>query len=581
MTPLRWPGRRALVAAWVVGGAVVLALAGLPDVRRTQEARVLETAREMLAGGAASPRVWVVPQLNGKPRLQKPPLAYWATAASFAAFGVGTWSGRVPAILAAWLTVGLTFDIARRLFDRRAAACAAAVLTSSYMFVRFGTVAETDVWVALLTTAAVAALLRCFEIDAGAAVDASHSPAVARNARRRFIAWSHSAAAATGLIGLVKGPPLVYPLLFLVFACVARHQWRVLGRWVVCGAPLTVALLAVPWFAYVATIPEAADVLAREARVMTAGGGHRGGPHVVAELVLTAAAPWSGMVPLALAAAIPAAVRRRDAGVTTALAWLAAVLIPLLVIGQKQDHYMPPVLAPVAVLTGWFLVRSIDRIAGAVDADRWPEWAAPAVLAATLVAAAAMVVALPVAGHHVRGHVSAADIVVAAAAALVVIVAVARWRRRGYPAACLAVLAGAPPLVVATLLVWGPTLEPVTNRDVAAALRRELGVGPDVDLGARCAFYDEAESVVLCWAMRSVIPTVRTPRRLSAATARAAPPVLIATPRHESPAAATDGRSLPVPPPGYVERRRYQLERRPVVLYVPAATSPAEPSTSP
>ena len=73
------------------------AFLGHVPVTRSQEARVLETAREMLD---APRHGWVVPQLNGRPRMQKPPLAYWLTALSFKALGVGEAAGRLPAALA-------------------------------------------------------------------------------------------------------------------------------------------------------------------------------------------------------------------------------------------------------------------------------------------------------------------------------------------------------------------------------------------------------------------------------------------------------------------------------------------------
>src|SRR5438105_3656238 len=44
------PDTRALLVLWLLSGVLWLAFLGGPDVSRTQEARVLETAREMLGG---------------------------------------------------------------------------------------------------------------------------------------------------------------------------------------------------------------------------------------------------------------------------------------------------------------------------------------------------------------------------------------------------------------------------------------------------------------------------------------------------------------------------------------------------
>ncbi|HWP40469.1 MAG TPA: hypothetical protein VNL70_06040, partial [Tepidisphaeraceae bacterium] len=62
-------GLRAGVAAlWVFAAVVLLAALGQAPLTRTQEARVLETARQMLGTG---PRGWLLPQLNEQPRLKK------------------------------------------------------------------------------------------------------------------------------------------------------------------------------------------------------------------------------------------------------------------------------------------------------------------------------------------------------------------------------------------------------------------------------------------------------------------------------------------------------------------------------
>src|SRR5947209_15359786 len=50
--------RLALIGLWFLLGALMLVNIGGPDVSRTQEARVLETAREMLGSGV---RGWIIP----------------------------------------------------------------------------------------------------------------------------------------------------------------------------------------------------------------------------------------------------------------------------------------------------------------------------------------------------------------------------------------------------------------------------------------------------------------------------------------------------------------------------------------
>ena len=82
-----------MLLLWILGGFAMLSFLRGPDVGRAQEASVLEGAREMLGSGFAD---WMVPHVNGRIRLEKPPLAYWLAAGSFKLFRVGPAAGRLP-----------------------------------------------------------------------------------------------------------------------------------------------------------------------------------------------------------------------------------------------------------------------------------------------------------------------------------------------------------------------------------------------------------------------------------------------------------------------------------------------------
>src|SRR5688500_14894710 len=109
------PTNAQLLAMWALAGVALMLFLNRAPVQRTQEARVMETAREMLGRPA---RDWLIPKLNGEVRLRKPPLAYWVSAAGFEAFDVKPWAARLPMALAGWLTIGITYAFAARAFDR-------------------------------------------------------------------------------------------------------------------------------------------------------------------------------------------------------------------------------------------------------------------------------------------------------------------------------------------------------------------------------------------------------------------------------------------------------------------------------
>src|SRR6266540_3484389 len=62
---------------------------GYRHLVKSDEGRYAEIPREMVASGD-----WLTPRLNGYKYLEKPPLQYWATAASFSLFGQNEWAAR-------------------------------------------------------------------------------------------------------------------------------------------------------------------------------------------------------------------------------------------------------------------------------------------------------------------------------------------------------------------------------------------------------------------------------------------------------------------------------------------------------
>src|SRR6266576_1017118 len=81
-------------------GCVLFHIAGtwsLPLIDR-DEPRFAEASREMLERGD-----YVIPFFNNQDRFDKPPLTYWAQAASYAAFGENDFAARLPSTIAAAL----------------------------------------------------------------------------------------------------------------------------------------------------------------------------------------------------------------------------------------------------------------------------------------------------------------------------------------------------------------------------------------------------------------------------------------------------------------------------------------------
>src|SRR5712691_9221375 len=83
---------------------------GVRSLWEPDEPRYAEIGREMLLTGD-----WVVPRLDFLRYYEKPPLAYWSTAASFVLFGISEGSARLGPLAAALLLLAGTWVLGREL----------------------------------------------------------------------------------------------------------------------------------------------------------------------------------------------------------------------------------------------------------------------------------------------------------------------------------------------------------------------------------------------------------------------------------------------------------------------------------
>jgi 4-amino-4-deoxy-L-arabinose transferase-like glycosyltransferase len=113
------------------------------------EPRFAEAAREMIQRGD-----YVVPYFNNQPRLDKPPLTYWAQTASYRVFGENDFAARFPSAVAAALSALVIFGWGHRIGGEKLGWWSALIFTLSLQTLVHGKAAVADMWLVLFITLA-------------------------------------------------------------------------------------------------------------------------------------------------------------------------------------------------------------------------------------------------------------------------------------------------------------------------------------------------------------------------------------------------------------------------------------------
>ncbi|HKF42765.1 MAG TPA: glycosyltransferase family 39 protein [Thermoanaerobaculia bacterium] len=336
------------------------------------EARYALVAREMAESGD-----WIHPRLNHARFYEKPPLTYWAVAASYRLFGFTELASRLPSAMAYVGTTAVTYFLAAELLGAAAAPVAALIYATSLGPYLFGRFLFTDTILVFCLSVSLLGLARVVR----------RPESLSRAGPLLFFLGAGFAGLAKGLIGLL------FPFAAAsAYALLARD--RDLVRRLRPGPGLAIAALVfVPWHAAMAAGDPSflAFYFGNEhvARFL----GHRDPLNytplsIPAFWISTAlwAFPWILFLPSALS-------RRRRAEGRRALAlawiWVAVVVGFFTLTGSRLEYYALPAFPALAVIlaSGWLRFVASGRPAAAV--------AAPSVIAVALGLAAAPLVFLP------------------------------------------------------------------------------------------------------------------------------------------------------------------------------------------
>ena len=322
-----------LTAALVALGAIsfLFRLGGVGLVG-PDESRYAEVSRGMLERGD-----WVTPELRGEAWLHKPPLFYWAAAASMWVLGETETAARLPSSVAALATCLSIGFLGARLFGFASGVRSAVVLASFLGMVVYGRAAIMDSLLTLLLTLGLGAYLLHATVRPGQL-------------------WLAVAYASFGASVLAKGPVgIVLPLLIIGTFEVLSHR-RLLPRprslltsvlsFSAVTAPWHFAILNAQGWEYVETFLFQHNL----DRFLTTVHRHPGPFYYYLPILLVALFPWTVFVPSAFASAL----RKRDPSRVFLLLWIGVPLIFFSLAGSKLPGYILPILPPLSLLIGAF-----------------------------------------------------------------------------------------------------------------------------------------------------------------------------------------------------------------------------------
>ena len=346
------PGSRP-VLPWLIALLCVMAFAfqGTRGLWEPDEGRYSAGGVHMAQDGD-----WLVPTLDGvTPHLTKPPVTYWALAASFKLLGYNEWAARLPSALA-YIGTGLfLFGLGRRLCPRKPWV-PSVVWALSFAPVIAANVVSTDPLLVLFETAAMYAFV---EAQARAADDARK--------------WYLGMWLAWGLAFMTKGPPGLLPLIAMTVMFAIHDRARLRALYPLVGV-LLFLVVGFGWFAIiVAQQPDRLGYfLGYEVydRVFTSAHDRNsqwyGAFEVYLPVLLAGTLPW--LVVAIIAAGGPAnawqslrtRVRERDPQWLLLAYWLLVPLTVFFLARSRLQLYVLPLFVPLALM----MARPLSRWGG-------------------------------------------------------------------------------------------------------------------------------------------------------------------------------------------------------------------------
>ena len=338
---------RFLIAPWLVAAAVCAAilLCNLSGYKLLDpdEGRYAEIPREMMESGN-----YVLPRLNYVPYLEKPPLMYWTTVASFKLLGMHEWSLRLVSAVFGVLGMLVAWWLTLLCFGRQSARWAPGIIASTVAYFVIARIPIIDMMFSVLFAAALTAWLAGDHVQR----------------LKRHLWWACSGLL-LGLAVLAKGPVALVLFMAIVFVYLLWVR-RPLAIFAGIGLP---SVIAVAMFAPWCMAAQQADpdfyhyffIVQHVDRFLGRGTPEHVRPFFFYLVLLPFAFGlwslyWPGMLKAAKRVWPKASVRVRHDGIFLAL-WFVVVMLFFSASTCKLFQYVLPVWWPLAAVTAAWLRR--------------------------------------------------------------------------------------------------------------------------------------------------------------------------------------------------------------------------------
>ena len=333
------------------------------------EGRYAEIPREMLESGD-----WVTPRLNGLKYFEKPPLQYWVTALSFAAFGEDELPARLWPAMTGFLGILLLVFTGNRLGPPGTGHLAGLIVAGSLGYFFAAQYLTLDMALTFFLTGGLCAFLL-----------AQRETQPSRARRGWMLAAWASAACAVMTKGLVG---VVLPGMALTAYALARRDWSLVGRLEWRWGLALFSAIVLPWHVMVQwRNPEFSSfyfVHEHFARYLLPAHNRPGAWWYFIVILLLTALPWTIVLPGVFKRSLTRSRAHRAFDPDTLLlAWVAVILVFFSLSQSKLPAYILPVVPALALL-----IARDTALRGKFDGT-WPS------LVLALAGAAALEIGMP------------------------------------------------------------------------------------------------------------------------------------------------------------------------------------------